>query len=85
VDAELRIAILERDAGCVAERAGFPNPHRHGFPLELDHVRASGALGRKSRTTADNLVVLCRDHHRWKTDNGRTARPLLLKYLERFE
>ena len=83
MDAELRINVLYRDEGCVAERAGFPNATAHGFPLEIDHVRASGALGKKSRTTLDNLVVLCRDHHRWKTEHGREARPLLLAYLER--
>lgn len=86
MDAELRIEVLYRDQGCVAERAGFPDATRHGlFPLEIDHVRASGALGKKSRTTADNLVVLCRDHHRWKTEHGREARPLLLDYLARFD
>jgi 5-methylcytosine-specific restriction endonuclease McrA len=50
--------------------------------LELDHVRASGGLGMKSRTTLDNLVTLCAAHHRYKTEHGRTVRPLLIAYLE---
>ena len=39
----------------------------------------------KSETTAANLVSLCGDHHRWKTEHGREARPLLLAYLRKFE
>jgi len=39
-------------------------------------------MGMKSPSTEDNLVVLCGAHHRWKTENGREARPLLLAYLE---
>jgi 5-methylcytosine-specific restriction endonuclease McrA len=54
-------------------------------PLDVDHVRASGGLGMKSPTVRTNLVVLCRFHHRQKTDWGKTWRPLLLAYLERVE
>jgi hypothetical protein len=50
--------------------------------IELDHVRASGGMGVKSRSTADNLVSLCSSHHRIKTLDGRRWRPLLLRYLE---
>lgn len=62
-----------------------------GFPTvcagrpEMDHVRASGALGKKSRTSEDNCVLLCSACHRYKTLHGKAARPLLLAYLERVE
>ena len=45
--------------------------------VELDHVRAGG-MGMKSRTSEDNLVALCSDCHRWKTEHGRVARPDLI-------
>lgn len=83
---EVRSAIRTRDRWCVAVRANFPlSPN---FPncagtLEVDHVRASGGLGLKSRSTLDNGVLLCSRHHRWRTEHGREARPLLLAYLER--
>lgn len=77
----IRIEVLERDQGCVAYRAGL-TAGVCGGSLELDHVRGSGAIGMKSRTTADNLVTLCGTHHRVKTENGRLVRPLLLDYLE---
>jgi hypothetical protein len=53
--------------------------------VEIDHVRASGGIGLKSRSTPDNLASLCWVHHRYKTDHTRVARPLLLDYLERVE
>jgi hypothetical protein len=31
------------------------------------------------------MVVLCRHHHRAKTEYGKVWRPLLLAYLERVE
>lgn len=82
--AEVRAAIHARDRGCVASRAGFPGHTACTGSLEIDHVRASGAMGMKSRSTEDNGVVLCGSAHRWKTEHGREARPLLLAYLERF-
>jgi hypothetical protein len=50
--------------------------------LELDHVRASHGIGMKSETTVQNLVQLCASHHRIKTNDGRTWRPILVSYLE---
>ena len=77
---EVRRQVLLRDSGCVGHRfAGMPGPCTFG--LELDHVRASGAMGKKSPSTADNLVALCPVAHRMKTLEGRTWRPRLLAYL----
>ena len=79
----LRIDVLTRDAKATGGCVGYGRfPTTCGGPLELDHVRASGGMGMKSRTEADNLVSLCGNCHRWKTENGRTARPILLAYLE---
>lgn len=83
-----RLEVLERDGfHCVCLRAGFPDDVvdaccRSAQRLELDHVRVGG-MGMKSRSTPDNLVTLSSVAHQWKTEHGRTARPLLLAYLER--
>jgi 5-methylcytosine-specific restriction endonuclease McrA len=79
IPTEIRLAVLSRDNGCVGFRR-LPGDCAGG--LELDHVRASHGIGMKSRTEPDNLVSLCGSHHRWKTANGRAARPVLLRYLE---
>lgn len=73
---EVRLAVLQRDQGCVLFGAGDC-----AGALELDHVRASHGVGMKSPTVAENLVTLCGSHHRWKTEHGREARPILLDYL----
>ena len=83
--------VRARDRGCVARRAAI-GAHAYDLdtpvcdgPLDVDHVRASGGLGMKSPTHRRNMVVLCRHHHRAKTEYGKTWRPLLLAYLERVE
>ena len=77
----MRIRVLTRDNGCV----GYDRlPGDCGGSLELDHVRASGAVGMKSLTCDCNLVALCSAHHRHKTEHGRTVRPVLLDYLATF-
>ena len=81
VPAAVRAAVRERDGGCVFSRLGIP--HDCWGPLELDHVRASGALGVRSRSTTDNLVLLCPAAHREKTLHGRRWRPVLLAWIER--
>jgi hypothetical protein len=79
IPTDLRLVVLLRDQGC----AGFGRlPGECMGGLELDHVRASHGIGMKSETEARNLVSLCGAHHRYKTANGRVARPLLLAYLE---
>ena len=82
---DVRTAITQRDRTCVGEKLGWSShPFLGWYRLEVDHVRASGAMGRKSRSTEDNGVLLCAPCHRWKTSHGKEARPLLLEYLARF-
>jgi hypothetical protein len=38
----------------------------------------------KSRSTEDNGVLLDPWCHRWATEHGKEARPLLLEYLARW-
>ncbi|MBA3584412.1 MAG: HNH endonuclease [Gemmatimonadetes bacterium] len=80
---DVRRELRERDQGrCVGPLVGMPG--ECSGSLDADHVRASGALGKKSPTTLDNLVLLCRfTHHRAKTEAGRVWRPKLLAYLAR--
>ena len=82
--------VRARDRNCVGIRLvseGLVRAGADGWPcsgpLEVDHVRASGGLGIKSPTHRSNMVVLCRWHHRLKTEYGKVWRPLLLAYIER--
>jgi len=81
IPAAVRRAVHERDLGCVGARLGWSS-HTDKRGIELDHVRASHGVGMKSPSTPDNLVALCNDCHRWKTEHGREARPQLIAYLE---
>lgn len=83
IPSAVRSAVRSRDGGCVGPQAGLPGDCA-GSP-QLDHVRASHAMGRKSEGIETNLVTLCGQHHRWKTEHGRQARPLLLAYLGEME
>jgi 5-methylcytosine-specific restriction endonuclease McrA len=83
VPTAVRDHVRRRDGGCVFTRLGIA--HTCLGQLELDHVRASGALGRKSAGTADNLVLLCPWAHREKTLHGRGWRPVLLAWIDRAE
>lgn len=79
---DMRLRVLHRDERATGGCVGFGRfPVECAGPLELDHVRASHGMGMKSETTDDNLVALCGACHRWKTENGRKARPILLDYL----
>lgn len=84
--AELREkrAVWMRDHECVYALVHDDRSYCQG-PLEVDHVRASGALSKKSVTHRSNMVLLCHWHHKLKTEYGRVWRPLLLAYLERVE
>lgn len=77
----VRHEVAARDGqACIGALVGMPGPC--GGTYELDHVRASGAVGMKSPTTAANLVRICAAHHRTKTEAGRVWRPKLLAYLD---
>lgn len=52
----LRRQVYERDQGrCIPQLVGILHTCRSD--REIDHVRASGALGKKSPTTLDNLIL----------------------------
>ena len=81
IPTSVRRVVHARDRGqCVVALVGVAHECLPG--RELDHVRSSGALGRKSPSTPENLVTTCPVGHRIKTENGRTVRPLLLAYLD---
>ncbi len=79
-----KVYVRQRDRSCVVRDILRVYDECQG-PLEVDHVRASGALSKKSVTHRSNMVLLCHWHHKLKTDYGRVWRPLLLAYLERIE
>jgi len=79
----VRAHVKARDRLCVFTQLAIP--HECFGPLALDHVRASGGLGLRSRSTPDNLVLLCPSAHFAKTLHGREWRPVLLAWIERAE
>ena len=80
VTPELRIAVLERDAGCVAVRLGA-DPADCRSPLTLDHVKTELRLGKRAPSDAAHLVAICRGHH-LDTPWATSHRPALRAYLE---
>ena len=81
VTPETRIAVLERDRGCLAVRIGGQDPATCAGPLQLDHVKDAPRMGRRAPSDARHLATVCRGHHidtGWATAN----RPLLREYLE---
>lgn len=80
IPAGIREWVRARDGGmCIGPRIGMPGDCFGS--IELDHVRASHGMGMKSESTPGNLVVLCGEHHRLRTENGREWRLVLLMYL----
>lgn len=73
--------LRHRDPVCVGLIVKMPGDCYGG--LEPDHIRASGAIGMKSRSTLDNGAMLCAIHHRLKTNEGRFWRPKLIQYVDR--
>lgn len=67
---------------CIGPFVGMPGACEG--PIEEDHVR-KGGMGWRSRSTPDNLVSLCRLHHRTKTEASKVWRPVLIDYLDRWE
>jgi len=83
VTADVRIAVLRRDAGCVAARLdGLYHECQGG--LTLDHVKDQPRMGVRAPSDMAHLVTLCRYHH---IDTGwATAhRPALREYLRTIE
>lgn len=62
--AGLREYILARDRVCQ-----FPSCNRAGYQCDVDHVEAFTGSNDGGSTSADNLITLCRRHHRLKTHN----------------
>lgn len=77
---EVRTAAYSRDHGCLGPLVGMPGDCAGA--VELDHIRASGAVGMKSRSTLDNAASLCGAHHRMKTDYGKQWRPELIDFVD---
>lgn len=78
---DVRRAAYALHRGCLGPRVGMPGECQG--EIELDHIRASGAIGMKSRSTLDNAASLCGFHHRVKTQHGRHWRPLLIELVDR--
>ena len=78
VTGELRIAVLERDQGCVAPRLGATD-ECHGR-LTLDHVKDQPRMGKRAPSDMAHLASVCEHHHLdgWATSH----RPELRRYLE---
>ena len=78
VSPELRLAILERDRGCVAVKLGADYAGCHGR-LTLDHVKSQPMMGKRAPSDPAHLLALCEAHHLdgWATSH----RPALREYL----
>lgn len=73
---EVRAHVYTHQHACIGPLAAMPGRCDTGD--ELDHIRASGAVGMKSKSIATNGARLCHWHHAMKTDAGKTWRPRLL-------
>ncbi len=60
----LREYIIARDRTCQ-----FPGCNRAGYMCDIDHVEPFTGSDEGGGTSADNLITLCRRHHRLKTHN----------------
>lgn len=78
---DVREQARARDRGCLGPRVGMPEACLG--EVQLDHVRASGGVSMKSRSTLDNAAHLCVRHHDMKTREGRRWRPVLLEWIDR--
>ena len=76
---EVRAHVHTHQSKCVGPLAGMPGACDSGD--ELDHVRASGGIGMKSKSIATNGARLCNWHHRLKTEAGKTWRPRLIDVI----
>ena len=68
---DVRMAVVQRDRGCVGRRL-IPNVECwSGF--DLHHVKRRSQGG---EDTIENLVCLCRPHHSWVHSNVGKAKEL---------
>lgn len=74
-----RLHVYEHQRVCIGPLAGMSG--LCDIYDELDHVRASGAMGKKSKSIAVNGARLCNVHHDEKTLHGKTWRPALLHVI----
>jgi hypothetical protein len=60
---------------------------RRDVPVTIQprSLESSGELGLRSRSTPDNLVLLCPSAHFAKTLHGPEWRPVLLAWIEQAE
>ncbi len=79
VTAELRVAVLDRDQGCVAVALG-EDPMDCRGRLTLDHVKDQPRMGKRAPSDARHLVAICEEHHLW-TGWATAHRPELRDYL----
>lgn len=79
VTPEVRLFVLNRDAGCIAVRLGAL-PEGCGGRLTLDHVKDEPMMGKRAPSDPAHLVTLCENHHLF---NGWATRhrPELRAYL----
>jgi hypothetical protein len=81
----LRLAVLERDGGCVAwrvEQLTEPRSTPCGGRLTLDHVQDGyGRMGKRAPSDMDHLVTLCYNHHQGPGGWATSHRPELRAYL----
>lgn len=75
----VRAHVATHQRVCLGPLAGMPGTCVG--EKELDHVRASGGMGMKSKSIAVNAARLCASHHRLKHDEGKTWRPRLLSVI----
>lgn len=79
VTPDVALAVLSRDAGCVAVTLG-ESPATCGGRLTLDHVKDQPRMGKRAPSDPGHLVSLCENHHLW-TGWATAHRPELRQYL----
>lgn len=79
VTPDVALAVLNRDAGCVAVVLGA-SPSECRGRLTLDHVKDQPRMGKRAPSDERHLVALCEAHHLW-TGWATSHRPELREYL----
>lgn len=81
VTPDVLLAVLQRDAGCVAVTLG-EDPSSCRGRLTLDHVKDQPRMGVRAPSDPAHLAAVCEWHHLegWATSH----RPALREYLRSF-